>query len=170
MKLHLGCGRNKLKGYTNCDISSEVNPDKLVNLESPLDFEDNSVEEIIIEHCLEHINNLYPLLNEFQRICCDGAIIKIKVPYFSSESAFSTMTHVRFFTLTTFDFLDARSKVHYDAPMVDMRILKKRLRWRRIFSFMHILNNSQKLLRIYQEILCWIIPARELEIWLEVNK
>lgn len=33
MKLNLGCGRDKIKGYVNCDISKSVNPDKVVDLE-----------------------------------------------------------------------------------------------------------------------------------------
>ena len=127
MKLHLGCGRNYKEGYINCDISNELKIDRIVDLEKPLPFEDDSISEIIIEHCIEHINNLYQLLEEFQRICKDDAIINIKVPYFSSESAFSTMTHVRFITYTTFDFLDKNNPVHYDAPKVDMKTIYKRL-------------------------------------------
>ena len=170
MKLHLGCGRNRFEGYVNCDVSPQVKPDKIVDLEKKLPFKTNSVEEIIIEHCLEHITNLYPLLEEFQRICRNNAVIKIRVPYFSSESAFSTMTHVRFFSLTTFDFLDAENSYHYDAPDVDMKTIRKKLKWRWLFFYMRILNKSQKLLRIYQEIFPYVIPAREIELWLKVRK
>ena len=170
-KLHLGCGRIKKEGYINCDISEAVNPDKVVDLEAKLHFENDSIEEIIIEHCLEHIKNLFPLMKEFYRICKNKAIIKIKVPYFSSESAFSTMTHIRFFSLTSFDFFDEKHKNYYDAPKINMRVIKKSLHWRRIFYPLEFLLNLNYItLRIYQELFCWIIPARELEIWLEVRK
>lgn len=170
MKLHLGCGRKRYEGYVNCDVSPEVKPDKIVDLEKKLPFKKDSVSEIIIEHCLEHIKRLYPLLEEFQRISKNGATIKIKVPYFSSESAFSTMTHVRFFTLTTFDFLDGENPNHYDAPKVDMKTVRKKLKWKGPFFFMRVLNGSQKLLRIYQEVFPYFIPAREMELWLKVRK
>lgn len=167
VKLHLGCGRNHKEGYVNCDISKDINPDVIIDLEKPLPFKNNSVEEIIIEHCLEHINNLYQLLEEFQRICINGAVIKIKVPYFSSESAFSTITHVRFFTLTSFDFMDVNNPRHYDAPNVNFETIRRRLNFRKAMKPFELLFNLFP--RVYQEIFCWIIPARELELELKVG-
>ena len=32
MRLHLGCGHNKKKGYLNCDVSLDVHSDKVVDL------------------------------------------------------------------------------------------------------------------------------------------
>lgn len=168
IKLHLGCGRHHKKGYLNCDISKEVNPDKIVDLEKKLPFKEDSVEEIVIEHCLEHIKNLHQLLEEMYRVCHRGAHINIKVPYFSSESAFSTMTHIRFFTYTSFDFLDSRNPVHYDSPKVDMRATHKRIVWRPPLKFLEHLFNLFP--RVYQEIFCWIFPAKELWATLEVIK
>ena len=84
MKLHLGCGNNKKKGYVNCDISATVKPDRIVDLEKKLSFKDNSVDEIIANHVLEHIANFTPLMHELHRICKKGAVIKIKVPFYSS--------------------------------------------------------------------------------------
>ena len=75
MKLHLGCGNEKLEGYVNCDFSKEVKPDKIINLEKKLPFKDNSVDEIIINHTLEHINNFIQLMEEFYRICKNKSII-----------------------------------------------------------------------------------------------
>lgn len=167
MKLNLGCGRSKINGYTNCDISSEVNPDKIVDLEKALDFEDNSVDEIIINHVLEHVQNILFVFKEFYRICKNGAIINIRVPYFSHESAFSTMTHVRFFTWTSFDFLDAKNPRHYDA-VGNFKIVWRKLIWKKIFKPLELLFNIYP--RIYQELFPWIFPAKELHIKLQVIK
>lgn len=70
MKLHLGCGNDYKKGYINCDWTDKVKVDKVVNLEEPLTmFKDNSIEEVICFHVLEHIKNFIPLMHELYRIC-----------------------------------------------------------------------------------------------------
>jgi len=168
MKLNLGCGNDYKQGYVNCDVSDELRVDKIVNLEEKLPFDDNSVEYILVKHCLEHIKNIFPLFEEFQRICKPHAIIRIEVPYFSSESAFSTMTHIRFFTWTSFDFLNKDNPLSYDAPDVNFKIIFKRLIWRKPFKLFELLFNLTP--RLYQEIFCWIFPARQLYVELEVEK
>jgi len=65
MKLHLGCGYDKKEGYVNCDISEEVNPDKIVDINKTLPFEDNSVEEIFMNHVLEHTPKPLEVMKEF---------------------------------------------------------------------------------------------------------
>lgn len=167
IRLHLGSGLNYLDGYLNCDISNKIKIDKLVNLEKELDWQDDCVEEIIIEHTLEHIENIHQLFQEFYRVCCNGAKIKIKVPYFAHESAFSTMSHCRFFSYTTFDMLDKNHICHWQEDNFDFVTIKKRLNWRKQLFWLNIFNLCP---RIYQELWCWIFPARELEVVLEVRK
>ena len=164
MKLQFGSGRDKKEGYVNCDVSKETNPDKIVDLEKPLPFKDNSVEEIIANHVLEHVKNLIPLFTEIHRICKDGALINIRVPYFAHESAFSMMDHVRFFTYTTFDALDKNHACHWMSTG-NFKVVSKKLVWKpNLFHFFNFIP------KIYQNFLCWIIPAKELQVSLKVVK
>jgi predicted SAM-dependent methyltransferase len=170
VKLHLGCGNNKKEGYVNCDISSDVNPDMIVNLEKKLPFKENSVDEIIIEHVIEHFHEPLKLLKEFYRVCKDGARVKIKVPYFSHESAFGMLDHYHQFSWTSFDSLDENHICHWQS-VGNFKTIKKRLNWRRPFKIFEIIFNlSPKITRIYQELFCWILPAKELEVELKVVK
>lgn len=119
-----------------------------------------------MEHTIKPINTL----KEFYRVCKNEAIVKIKVPYFSSESAFSQIDHYSFFSLTTFDVLDKDNPLHWQGAG-NFKIIKKKLHWRkelRLFEIIFSIN--PKILRIYQEFFCWIIPARELEVELKVVK
>lgn len=170
LKLHLGCGRDFKKGYLNCDISSNVNPDKIVDITKEFPFEDNSVEEIIMNHILEHTQKPLEVMREIYRVCKNGAIVKIRVPYFSHECAFSMIDHYSFFTWTTFDLFNESHPGHWQG-VGNFKTIKKRLHWRKQLKiFEWIFGIHPKITRIYQEVFCWILPAKELEIELKVIK
>ena len=124
MKLHLGCGNDIKKGYLNCDISKEVNPDKIVDLEKRLPFKNNSVSEIIANHVFEHVRNFVPLMHEIHRVCKKGAVIKIKTPFFSAWGQYNDPTHVRFFTPFTFNYFKKGNYSHEVSVNKDMFEIK----------------------------------------------
>jgi hypothetical protein len=175
MKLNIGCGVFKKKGYINLDSSSSINPDQVWNLEkTPLPFKTNSIEEINAEHVLEHIQNFVPLINDLWRISKKGAIIKIKVPFYSSWGQFNDPTHVRFFTPFSFNYFlkgNYSHEVNCDKDMFKIKKVginfgigsSKKLN----FLFNPLLNLNH---RFYCRFFAWIFPAAEIEFELEVLK
>lgn len=99
MKLNLGCGTKKFDGYVNIDDDTTIDPDLLLNLDDvniKLPFENDSVEEIIAHHVLEHIGQGFiPLLKELYRVAKDGCIIDIIAPNERHYVFYGDPTHVR---------------------------------------------------------------------------
>ena len=86
MKLNLGCGVNKIEGYLNIDKYPSGNPDMLMDLEEiPWKFDENSVDEILLNHVLEHLGAevevFFSIIKEMYRVCKNGTIIQINVPH-----------------------------------------------------------------------------------------
>jgi len=105
MKVNLGSGFNRIDGFVNVDDDPLVNPDYIVNLDDvniKLPFEDNTVEEIVAHHILEHIGTGFiPLMQEIYRVCKHGAIIDIHVPHHFHEAYYGDPTHKRPITINT---------------------------------------------------------------------
>ena len=99
MKLNLGCGYNKFPGYVNVDHDPKCEPDVVADLEQRLPFEDNSVDEIIMFHVLEHlgqdVNVYFSIWKELYRILKHNGEIKITVPHWNHENFHHDPTHVR---------------------------------------------------------------------------
>ena len=111
MKLNLGCGSKIYDGYINVDKFDLYNVDIQHDLEKfPYPFEDNSVEEIILSHVLEHIGQdpdiFIKILKEFYRVCKNQALIKIAVPHPRHDHFLSDPTHVRPITVLGLSLFD----------------------------------------------------------------
>jgi len=99
-KLNLGCGSRKRDGYVNVDVSPECAPDQVVDLEAlPWPFEDDSADEILMSHVLEHLGadsrTFLGIIKELYRVCRDGAIVHVIVPHPRHDDFLIDPTHVR---------------------------------------------------------------------------
>ena len=97
MKLNIGSGYNKIEGYLSVDIDTNCNPDFLFDIENDIwPFENNSVDEVVLYHILEHIGDGYSkVIKELYRVCKPNALIYIKVPHHRHDSFFYDPTHKR---------------------------------------------------------------------------
>ena len=111
IKLNLGSGSKILPGYTNVDKFDTYNPDIVHDLEKfPYPFKNNSVNEILLSHVLEHVGQNPDIFNkiirELYRICVNGTIINIKVPHPRHDDFLSDPTHVRPITVLGLSLYD----------------------------------------------------------------
>ncbi len=113
MKLNLGCGSKILDGYINVDKFDYYKPNIVHDLEKfPYPFDENSVDQIILSHVLEHIGQdpdiFNKIIKEFYRICKNEAIINIAVPHPRHDAFISDPTHVRPITLHSLRLYDQK--------------------------------------------------------------
>jgi len=106
MKLNLGCGKDLRKGFLNLDK-------KDIDLEKPLPFATNEVEEIVLRNVIEHVVEHKQLLQECYRVlkpngkmfistanyCSLGHRIRF---CFGNDVPFRDFNHVRFFSYKMF--------------------------------------------------------------------
>lgn len=108
IKLNVGCGRDIIPGWKNLDSFPLAGVDIVFDLETcatqsiPLD--ENSADEILLSHLIEHIKNILPMMQELYRIAQPDAKMIIRVPYGSSDDAFEDPTHIRQCFIGTFRY------------------------------------------------------------------
>jgi predicted SAM-dependent methyltransferase len=141
MKLNLGCGNQKYKGYLNVDSNPRCKPDKIVDLEKRLPFKDNTFEEVTAEHIIEHISDTERIMKEIWRICKNGAVVKITVPHYKTEAAFTDPTHKRFFSPGTFEYFTKKRKTSYyfdfEYEIVNIKVERKGI-LRKLLHHLHL--------------------------------
>jgi len=112
MRLNLGCGKNKLDGYYNIDISNKANCDLVADLSKGIPLPDNCAEEVLCKHFIEHIADIIFIMNEIWRVCKNDAKVRIIVPHQDSPMAFADPTHKRIFNEESFKYYCSNGE-HY---------------------------------------------------------
>lgn len=175
-KLHIGCGHDIKPGYLNTDSVNLPGVDKVFNLEVfPYPFEDNTFTEVYSAHVLEHMSDLWKVMEEITRISKNGAQVKVIVPYFANPGTRADYTHKRGFTTATFNYFHPDFFYNHGA-----KILVKKYRihflWnRKVFLKSHLINMVPDFFinlapRFYERFFAYIFPSAEIHYLLEVSK
>jgi len=98
IKLDVGCGNNKRRGFVGLDRCALPHVDVVHDLTAfPWPFDDDSAEEIYLDNVIEHLPDTVATMDELHRIARPGCRVTITYPYFRSTGAYGDPTHVRFF-------------------------------------------------------------------------
>ena len=101
--VELGCGPNPQAGRIGVDRLDLPGVSVVADLDKGLSFlPDNSVDEMISNSFLEHVENFDLLMKEIVRVLKPGGKKKLFVPHFSNPYFYSDPTHSRFFGLYSF--------------------------------------------------------------------
>ena len=115
LRLNLGSGGRPKDGYVNVDVNPNApNVDRVHDLNDyPWPFDANSVDEIVMDHCLEHLIDRNRAMKEVHRILKQNGVAKITVPHFTWQLAYADPTHRHFFAYGTFSYY-ARDCGYFD--------------------------------------------------------
>ena len=103
IKVNIACGQIKMDGYIGIDKVKTEAADIVQDLETyPWPLEDDSVDEILCSHYVEHTKDLIQFIDEMHRIMKKGAKATIIAPYYASMRAIQDPTHVRSICESTF--------------------------------------------------------------------
>ena len=168
--LNLGCGRKRLNGAVNVDVSADVGADVVHDLaQTPWPFPAGAFAEIHAYDVLEHLDDVPRTMEEIHRVCRPGARVQITVPHFSSANAYTDPTHRHHFSAFSFDYFASGHDLAFYS-----RARFRRTRAQIVFypsllnKVVHRLANRHP--QAYEQRWAWMFPAWFLSIELEAVK
>jgi predicted SAM-dependent methyltransferase len=92
-KLHIGCGRNYIPGWTNLDLFSSVKADVYADI-TALPFDRGSFDLIYASHVLEHVqrHTVVATLSHWRDLLKDGGVLRLAVPDFAAVMVWYSKT------------------------------------------------------------------------------
>jgi len=176
-KLHVGCGGKIKEGFVNLDVVKLKGVDVVHDLNKfPWPFPNDSFDEIIAEHILEHLDDFNKVINEIWRISKPNARMRVEAPYYLGWSAAADPSHKIIFCYRTFDYyaINPSKKAPYRTDF-GSRARFKRLNSNIIYSSNRVLNAIfnpliNKAPLVYERFFFFWFPATIIEYNLRVIK
>lgn len=168
--LNLGCGRKRVEGAVNLDITPATNPDVTHDLDRrPWPFPADHFAEVLAYDVIEHLEDVMATFEEIHRVCRHGAVVRVAVPHFSSGNAYTDPTHRHFFGYFTLDYLTEGGEYSFYTRA------RFRVRHRQIIFWPTLLNKlvwrlANRYPTWYELRWAWVFPALFLSFELEVVK
>lgn len=111
--LNYGCGDRKESHEVGVDIAATSVTDHVIAPGETLPFSADTFDMAISRYVLEHVNDIFNVLDEIARVLKPGGVYRFVVPHAWSIDACDDPTHVRFFTLSTPNFFVGKANIHY---------------------------------------------------------
>lgn len=119
-KLHVGCGRNIIDSWLNCDLSPYTKEVAKLDVTKPFPFEKNTFDFVLSEHMIEHIDYKHGshMLQECYRVLKNDWKIRVSTPNFQFLMKLYTDRnkdiHNEYIRWTTKEFIP---EAPYNSPM-----------------------------------------------------
>lgn len=92
--LDIGCGTNKVPGAIGMDINPRTAADVIHDLDDlPYPFPDDSFDEVIGRHVIEHVRDPMGVMAELHRITRNGGVVKLVAPHWTNPDFATDLTH-----------------------------------------------------------------------------
>ena len=172
VRLDLGCGKRKEKGFTGVDIAPiEGHVDIVADLSHfPWPFGDNSVDQIRCSHFLTHHRDLVKAMAEIHRVLKPDGLVEIIAPHYASDNANTDPTHQNRFGYRTMNYfctvqgwsIDYYTPFKFELISAEIRILSIGARLRVLNGILLPIEYAiNRLPRIYERFFCYIFPPAE---------
>ncbi len=102
--LNVGCGHDHRPGFVNVDRALVPGVDAVATLgDGGLPFADESFSIVLCRDILEHVD-VVAALREVHRVVRPGGVVVVSAVHFTSRNLYVDPTHVRGFSVRTFEF------------------------------------------------------------------
>ncbi len=112
--LDLGCGARKVPGAFGIDIIALPGVDLVHDLEeTPYPLPESCADAIYLNHVLEHLESLLPILEEVWRVARPNGRVFIRTPHYSGTYAWIDPTHRHAFSARSFHYFGENNYSYY---------------------------------------------------------
>lgn len=171
--LDVGCGPNKQPGVIGVDFNPNTAADVLCDLNRPLPFADNSFDQVLAVHVIEHLEDVMKAMAEFHRVTRPGGRLYIVTPHYSDFASFCDPTHRWHLTSFSFRFFDLYQGKRHWYTRLELKERRVHVELARVWKWLGVeflVNLSVWCRRFWEFYLCFLIRGKQIEFDLEVVK